>query len=229
MSNHDDFVDDFIEYQIFEDSMKKSDGGNSRKRNSGCLGCGTGTITMIIALIIFFSLGACSGFEPKSDVEIDSTYTTVEDNTTIPVNTTIAPTTKIPTSVEASTVAPTTTHTVSLADIPAYSGDAYIEINGNAPFFSTDEYTTSSFEQYSNLDSLGRCGVAYACIGTDIMPTEKRGAIGMVKPSGWHTVRYDDVISDKYLYNRCHLIAFELAGENANEKNLITGTRYMNI
>jgi DNA-entry nuclease len=173
MSNHDDFVDEFIEYQIFEDSMKKSDGGNLRKRNSGCLGCGTGTIIMIIALIISFSLGACSGFDPKSDVEIDSTYTTVEDNTTIPVNTTIAPTTKIPTSVEASTVAPTTTHTVSLADIPAYSGDAYIEINGNAPFFSTDEYTTSSFEQYSNLDSLGRCGVAYACIGTDIMPTEK--------------------------------------------------------
>ena len=111
----------------------------------------------------------------------------------------------------------------------AYSGNAYVEINGNTPYFTSSDYTTISFESYSDLDSLGRCGVAVACIGTDIMPTEKRGAIGMVKPSGWHTVRYDDLISDKYLYNRCHLIAYELSGENANTKNLITGTRYMNI
>ena len=118
---------------------------------------------------------------------------------------------------------------VQLDTIPAFSDSPYVEINGNKPFFETDDYTTSSFEFYSDLDELGRCGVCYACVGSDIMPTEERGEIGMVKPSGWHTVRYDDVISDKYLYNRCHLIGFQLTGENANVKNLITGTRYLNV
>lgn len=88
--------------------------------------------------------------------------------------------------------------------------------------------TTTAFENYSDLDSLGRCGVAYANICKDIMPTEERGKIGMIKPSGWHTVKYD-VIKDRYLYNRCHLIGYQLAGENANPKNLITGTRYLNV
>ena len=116
-----------------------------------------------------------------------------------------------------------------LSDIPSYSGTPYCEVNNNQPFFHADELTTESFKRFSELDSLGRCGVAYACIGTDSLPTEERGAIGMIKPSGWHTVRYDDLIEDKYLYNRCHLIAFELSGENANPQNLITGTRYMNV
>ena len=116
-----------------------------------------------------------------------------------------------------------------LSDIPSYSGSPYCEVNNNQPFFQADKLTTESFKQFSELDSLGRCGVAYACIGTDSLPTEERGAIGMIKPSGWHTVRYDDIIEDKYLYNRCHLIAFELSGENANPQNLITGTRYMNV
>ena len=116
-----------------------------------------------------------------------------------------------------------------LSAIPSYSGNPYCEANNNQPVFQTDELTTESFKQFSELDSLGRCGVAYACIGTDSLPTEERGAIGMIKPSGWHTVRYDDLIEDKYLYNRCHLIAFELSGENANPQNLITGTRYMNV
>ena len=116
-----------------------------------------------------------------------------------------------------------------LSDIPSYSGSPYCEVNNNQPFFQADKLTTESFKQFSELDSLGRCGVAFACIGTDSLPTEERGAIGMIKPSGWHTVRYDDIIEDKYLYNRCHLIAFELSGENANPQNLITGTRYMNI
>lgn len=116
-----------------------------------------------------------------------------------------------------------------LSDIPSYSGNPYCEVNNNQPFFQTDELTVESFKQFSELDSLGRCGVAYACIGTDGLPNEERGAIGMIKPSGWHTVRYDDIIEDKYLYNRCHLIAFELSGENANPQNLITGTRYMNV
>lgn len=113
-------------------------------------------------------------------------------------------------------------------DIPAYSEDPYVEVNSNKPYFTAADYTTQSFEYYSDLDSLGRCGVAYANIGQDIMPTEKRGNIGTVKPSGWHTIKYD-FIDGKYLYNRCHLIAYELSSENANEKNLITGTRYLNI
>lgn len=106
----------------------------------------------------------------------------------------------------------------------------YAVINDNVPFFTAEERTsTEAFENYSPLDELGRCGVAYANICKELMPTEKRGEIGMIKPSGWQTARYDDLISDKYLYNRCHLIGFQLAGENANELNLITGTRYMNV
>ena len=117
---------------------------------------------------------------------------------------------------------------VSLDAIPAYDGKAYVAVNNNEPFFTDSDMTTTAFENYSDLDSLGRCGVAYANICRDIMPTEERGKIGMIKPSGWHTVKYD-VIKDRYLYNRCHLIGYQLAGENANPKNLITGTRYLNV
>ena len=116
----------------------------------------------------------------------------------------------------------------SLSDIPSFSGKAYVAVNNNIPYFTQEEYTTQSFENYAELDFLGRCGVAFANIGIDIMPTEERGSIGMVKPSGWQTVKYENV-DGKYLYNRCHLIGFQLSGENANEKNLITGTRYMNV
>ena len=123
----------------------------------------------------------------------------------------------------------TTASSFSLSDVPAYSGKAYISVNGNVPYFTAAELTTTSFETYSDLDSLGRCGVTYACIGKDLMPTKERGSIGMVKPTGWHTVRYDDLVDGKYLYNRCHLIGYQLTGENANTKNLITGTRYLNI
>lgn len=112
--------------------------------------------------------------------------------------------------------------------IPPFSGEAYVAINGNVPFFVEEEITTESYEYYSELDELGRCGVTEACIGIDIMPTEDRGDIGSVKPSGWQSVKYD-IVDGKYLYNRCHLIGFQLAGENANKKNLITGTRYLNI
>ena len=114
-----------------------------------------------------------------------------------------------------------------LAAIPEYTGSAYTVLNDNIPDFSEEDFTEESFETYSDLDSLGRCGVAYANIGEDLMPTEKRGSIGQVKPSGWHTVKYDSV-DGKYLYNRCHLIGYQLTAENANEKNLITGTRYLN-
>lgn len=117
---------------------------------------------------------------------------------------------------------------VSLDAIPAYDGKANVAVNNNEPFFTDSDMTTTAFENYSDLDSLGRCGVAYANICKDIMPTEERGKIGMIKPSGWHTVKYD-VIKDRYLYNRCHLIGYQLAGENANPKNLITGTRYLNV
>lgn len=120
------------------------------------------------------------------------------------------------------------TSAFSLREIPAYSGTPYTEVNGNKPYFTEVDLTTQSFETYSELDSLGRCGVAYANVGQDLMPTEPRGEIGAVKPTGWHLVKYDNV-DGKYLYNRCHLIAYMLAAENANPQNLITGTRYLNV
>lgn len=117
----------------------------------------------------------------------------------------------------------------NLMDHAAYNGEPYVELNDNVPNFTTREKNnTKAFENYHRLDALGRCGTAYANICKELMPTEKRGAIGMVKPSGWHTVKYD-IVDGKYLYNRCHLIGFQLAGENANKKNLITGTRYLNV
>ena len=116
-----------------------------------------------------------------------------------------------------------------LSNIPDYDGtSAYAVIDRNQPSFTEEEYTTGSYEYYSELDSLGRCGVAEACVGVDLMPTEERGSIGQVKPTGWHTVRYD-CVDGEYLYNRCHLIGYQLSGENANECNLITGTRYLNV
>ncbi len=117
---------------------------------------------------------------------------------------------------------------ISSNEIPTPSNEPYSVLNGNIPSFANAPLTAVSFERYSELDSLGRCSVAEACVGIDIMPTEDRGAIGQVKPSGWHTVKYD-IVDGKYLYNRCHLIGFQLTGENANEKNLITGTRYFNV
>lgn len=118
---------------------------------------------------------------------------------------------------------------VSISDIPAYDGSgAYVAINNNIPYFTEADYTTTAFENYSALDSLGRCGVAYANVCQEIMPTEERGSIGQVKPTGWHTVKYD-FVDGKYLYNRCHLIGYQLSAENANTKNLITGTRSLNV
>lgn len=113
-------------------------------------------------------------------------------------------------------------------DIPVYSGSPYAVIGDNVPDFDRADMTDESFESYGMLDNLGRCRVAYANIGRDLMPTEERGAIGHVKPSGWHTVKYD-IVDGKYLYNRCHLIGYQLTAENANKNNLITGTRYMNV
>ncbi|MGM9992961.1 MAG: DNA/RNA non-specific endonuclease [Candidatus Bruticola sp.] len=116
----------------------------------------------------------------------------------------------------------------SLAKVPAYSGTPYAVINKNVPYFTKADRTSRSYERYSPLDNLGRCGVAVANIGRDLMPTAKRGKIGQVKPSGWHLAKYD-CVEGKYLYNRCHLIGYQLTAENANERNLITGTRYLNV
>ena len=116
----------------------------------------------------------------------------------------------------------------SINAIPKFRDEPYVIINNNKPDFSEEELTTKAFEKYSELDTLGRCGVAYANICKELMPKEARGEIGMVKPSGWQIAKYN-FVDGKYLYNRCHLIGFQLAGENANEKNLITGTRYLNV
>lgn len=119
----------------------------------------------------------------------------------------------------------------SIDDVPEYSGTPYVTVNNNIPYFHEDEITTTSFEDYPDLDELGRCRTCTACLSIDTMPPEgeTRGSIGMVKPAGWHTIRYDDLIADKYLYNRCHLIGWQLGNENANVNNLTTGTRYLNV
>ena len=115
----------------------------------------------------------------------------------------------------------------SLSDIEDYSGSDFVNVNNNVPFFTDEDKKRGSFEEYGDLDSLGRCTEAFAIVSKDTMPTEKRGSIGMIKPTGWHTVKYDSV-NGKYLYNRCHLIGYQLTGENANPNNLITCTRQMN-
>lgn len=117
---------------------------------------------------------------------------------------------------------------ITSENIPEYNNEPYVVINNNVPYFENDEIDTFVFEEYSELDDLGRCGTAYANICKELMPTEERDQIGHIKPSGWQTIKYD-IVDGKYLYNRCHLIGFQLAGENDNEKNLITGTRYFNV
>ena len=132
---------------------------------------------------------------------------------------------------QAGTVGSAEVQSTAVADDMAslvYQGEPYVVINDNNPAFNDADFTTISFESYGELDELGRCTTAFANIGKDIMPTEKRGAIGEVKPTGWQTAKYDSV-DGKYLYNRCHLIGYQLTGENANAKNLITGTRYLNV
>lgn len=125
--------------------------------------------------------------------------------------------------------APPSQPAISLEEVPAYSGEPYVVLHDNEPDFPEEDRTSAvSFEEYSPLDALGRCGAAYANVGVDTMPTEERGSIGQVKPSGWHTVKYD-CVDGKYLYNRCHLIGYQLTAENANKENLITGTRYLNV
>lgn len=132
---------------------------------------------------------------------------------------------------QAGTVGSAEVQSTAVADDMAslvYQGEPYVVINDNNPDFTEADMTTVSFESYGELDGLGRCTTAFANIGKDLMPAEKRGSIGEVKPTGWQTAKYDNV-DGKYLYNRCHLIGYQLTGENANAKNLITGTRYLNV
>ena len=123
---------------------------------------------------------------------------------------------------------PEVTPGVSLGEIPAYSGEPFAIIGNNIPRFTQEDFKSESYEFYDDLDASNRCTYTMACIGRDLMPTEDRDNIGMVRPTGWVTAKYD-FVDGKYLYNRCHLIGFQLTGENANERNLITGTRYMNV
>ena len=120
------------------------------------------------------------------------------------------------------------TTSFDLTSVPVFTDEPYVVLNDNKPNFNEEDFSKEPFEEYSPLDYLGRCGVAFAKVGKETMPKEPRGEIGMVKPSGWQTVKYD-IVDGKYLYNRCHLIGYQLTGKNANEKNLITGTRYMNV
>ena len=171
---------------------------------------------LLISVILILS--ACGGTLPPET----TVSTTITESTTEEASTTKEETTNSPATTRVSeTVA-------SDNNIPDFSGKAYVALNNNIPEFKSTEITTRAFEDYTNLDYSGRCGVAFACLGLETMPTEERGEIGMIKPSGWHSITYD-CVDGKYLYNRCHLIGFQLSGENANEKNLITGTRYLNI
>ena len=120
------------------------------------------------------------------------------------------------------------TYSVSVQNVPAYSGQPYIAVNGNQPEFAEEALTTKAYEYYSELDALGRCGYTMACVGRELMPTQERESISHIKPTGWVQAQYD-FVDGKSLYNRCHLIGFQLTGENANERNLITGTRYCNV
>ncbi len=169
------------------------------------------SLMLLMVMLLSILTGGCGTAGTNSTFPTNDSTTIAQQSTTAALNTTIA-----------------ANSTVSLDNLPAYSDKAYIAVGNNKPFFTDADYTTESFEKYSDLDSLGRCSVAYANVGKDIMPTEARGSIGSVKPTGWQTIKYD-IVDGKYLYNRCHLIGFQLTGENANKKNLITGTRYLNI
>ena len=191
-----------------------------------------GLIAFLLSICLLFSgCGSEPSSQPYEDTSNISSITSTQSETESSEtqdNNVSSETESSKQETQKPTTSTPSTPTISLSSIPAYSGKAFVELNNNEPNFSSSELTTKSFEKYSNLDSLGRCGVTIACVGRDIMPTEDRGSIGQVKPTGWHTVKYD-CVDGKYLYNRCHLIGYQLTGENANTKNLITGTRYMNV
>lgn len=186
-------------------------------------------VVMLMAVLLFIGLAACKQVPVVNDTPPDVWTPSPGDEALTQLS--VEPGQSAGPSVLPAdgTPEPVPELTFRYEDVPAYDGSPWIEINGSTPYFTGTDLCYESFESYAELDGLGRCGTAYACLGQDLMPTEARGDISGVKPSGWHTVRYDDLIADKYLYNRCHLIGHQLAGEDANERNLVTGTRAMNI
>lgn len=162
----------------------------------------------LLLLLLSLNIG-CDSSESSSSIDVTSTEVSPQE------------------ALEAVPAKDTLT-SFDLDEVPDYSGDPYVVVNGNTPYFEESELSTVSFEAYSELDDLGRCGTTCANVGPDTLPTEERGSISQVKPSGWQTAKYDFIDGD-YLYNRCHLIGYQLTAENANEENLITGTRYMNV
>lgn len=195
---------------------------------------------LVLILFLLFSITGCSGKNDSQNATTDiaesysDTYLQSENLTEPPSETSTKTQTDetaqetIPQLETIPETEPETFASTSMEKIPSYSGKPYVAVNGNIPYFNLSEKNTKVFEKYSETDELGRCGVAYANICKELMPTEEREAIGMIKPSGWQTLKFD-FVDGKYLYNRCHLIGFQLAGENANYKNLITGTRYFNV
>lgn len=187
-------------------------------------------VSILLGVCLLLTVLTACGGNTRSATEAAPNGCVTEAETTEEIqpteNATEMPTTEAPEP--AVSLPETNDATFSLGDVPTFSDTPYVELNGNYPFFTAADCTTDSFEYYSALDDLGRCGTAFACLGTELMPTEERGSIGNVRPTGWQLDKYD-FVDGKYLYNRCHLIGFQLAGENANEMNLITGTRYMNI
>ena len=176
---------------------------------------------MVCLALVMQSASGCGTTEPAQGVQetTDDIEEKTQDQTVTEEQEKSLPSTENATTIE---------ETFDFAAVPAYDGKAYVAVNDNVPFFTEEELSSASYETYGELDPLGRCTVCVASVGQDLMPAEERGNIGMVKPTGWHTVKYD-FVDGKYLYNRCHLIGYQLTGENANEKNLITGTRYLNI
>lgn len=173
--------------------------------------------TLFLTLLLIHVLSACNTNLINEDDVTNNKMPKYEQN--------------IPTTEEPFITDSSTTSGFDISIIPEYNDEAVYIVNNNIPFFTENELTTESYEIYADLDSLGRCGVANACLSKDTMPKngETRGEIGSIKPAGWHTVKYPDVISDLYLYNRCHLIGWQLGAENANKLNLTTGTRYLNV
>lgn len=180
---------------------------------------------LILVLSLVLSLAGCSGADISDSINPShNESTTVQTDKAGGSN----PSNKNNSTDKNDTLAAGTDSADWRATLPEYSDSPYVIVNNNEPFFTENDMTADSFEYYGELDELGRCTVAYASVGKDLMPTEKRGSIGSVKPTGWHTVKYD-IVDGKYLYNRCHLIGYQLTAENANKNNLITGTRYLNV
>lgn len=199
-------------------------------------------VAVLLSVVILFTGIACTPTNDTPSDENNSAYTedygeedpeqTTEnhfDNKET-ISTTNTTTTSTTTSAPHSPVGSGSANPVKPSETPAYTGRPYVALNNNVPNFSSAELTTKAYEKYSPLDSLGRCGVAIASCGKEIMPgtNEERGSISSIKPSGWNQAKYDGV-SGGYLWNRCHLIGWQLSAENANRQNLITGTRYMNV